>query len=149
MGSGDFLDSYNAALASQPSRDSNVKMAMKSKIEDTLRFRLKNARARAKSKGMPCDISMAWAKEKLEKNGYSCEMTRLPFCSNVSESKNSPYSPSLDRIDCAGGYTKNNVRIVLAGLNIMMLDWGEDVFNHISSHYHLANSSRTPKKSRE
>lgn len=43
-----------------------------------------------------------------------------------------PYFPSLDRIDSEKGYTKDNVRFVLASVNVALSDWGDDVLKEIS-----------------
>ena len=38
-----------------------------------------------------------------------------------------PWLPSIDRIDCAKGYSKANSRIVCLAANIAMSNWGEHV----------------------
>ncbi len=39
------------------------------------------------------------------------------------------------RIDSSKGYEKGNVRIVVFAANVMMLDWGLDVFEKVSKEY--------------
>lgn len=46
-----------------------------------------------------------------------------------------PYGPSFDRIDCSKGYTPENTRIVILAINIMLADWGTDVFEAVVSQY--------------
>lgn len=53
-------------------------------------------------------------------------------------SKINPYSPSLDRIDTSRGYTKDNVRLVVYAVNIMLMDWGESIFARVVNGYRYA-----------
>lgn len=39
-----------------------------------------------------------------------------------------PFAPSLDRINCGGGYTKDNTRIVCVAVNVAINTFGDDVF---------------------
>jgi hypothetical protein len=59
-----------------------------------------------------------------------------------ARTKISPYAPSLDRIDCRKGYTKDNVRIVVYALNVMLMDWGEVVFSRVAASYRYAKQQR-------
>ena len=42
--------------------------------------------------------------------------------------RSTPFIGSLDRIDCSGGYTKNNVHFICLSLNYAKRNWSEDVF---------------------
>jgi hypothetical protein len=84
---------------------------------------LKDAQRRAEEKELHIDIDHAWILERLHTG--VCEVTGLPF-SIQSGSGKMPYSPSLDRIDCAKGYTTNNVRVVLWIVNVIANEWGLD-----------------------
>jgi len=45
------------------------------------------------------------------------------------------YVPSLDRIVAGRGYTTDNARIVLLAVNVMLSDWGADVFEQVANSY--------------
>lgn len=60
-----------------------------------------------------------------------CAVSGIPFEQfHTCYSKN-PFSVSLDRVDPAGHYTKDNIRLVLTAVNIGMMDWGTDTYVRI------------------
>ena len=80
--------------------------------------------------------SPRWAIEKIENNNFRCELTNIAFFGReVPQCRVNPFSPSLDRIVPSKGYTKDNIRIILHGMNVMLLDWGTDLFEEFSSAY--------------
>ena len=63
-------------------------------------------------------------------------MTGIAFCFDLLKSAKdrfTPFSPSLDRIDCTGGYTKDNVRLICTALNLGLNTWGEDVYEKVAT----------------
>lgn len=72
---------------------------------------------RAKRKGLPFDLTYKWTAAHY--TGF-CELTGLPF--DLTPGKRSLYSPSLDRIDNSKGYTQDNCRFILWGLNAFKSD---------------------------
>lgn len=94
---------------------------------------LQHARIGAKSRGIPfglslCDLEEIW----LRCEGY-CEVSGLPFNLEFSEAhKRRPYAPSIDRVDCAKGYYKENCRLVCTSVNLAMNDFGEDILWEIA-----------------
>jgi hypothetical protein len=114
------------------------------RMEETERIlclRVKNARSRDRAKGRIPEITQEWAVAQLRRQQYRCRLTNIEFLCKDALSKNNPYSPSIDRIDNSKGYTLENVRIVLFAVNAMLLDWGEDVLNHVTDEYY----SRIPR----
>ncbi len=71
----------------------------------------KNARARARKRGIPFEITSDWIKEKLSIG--RCEVTGIPFADY-----HSPWSPSLDQIIPGHGYTKENTQLVVYAYNM-------------------------------
>lgn len=75
---------------------------------------LNNARARAKDKGLELTITREWLIERLEAG--RCAVTEIEFDLSVKlrgSGRMDPWSPSLDRIDSAQGYTPENCRLVV------------------------------------
>ena len=77
---------------------------------------------RAKRRGWDFDLPKEWFAGKI-RAGF-CELSGLPF---VLE-RNSPYLPSIDRIDSDKHYTPDNCRIILLILNLAKRDWAEEEF---------------------
>ncbi len=80
--------------------------------EGKLRMMLNSTKCRAKKKGIPFNLDAPWMTEHW--NGGACEVTGLEYILNVpAKWITGNYAPSIDRIDPAGGYTKNNCRLVV------------------------------------
>lgn len=73
---------------------------------------LTGARHRAAKQNLAFDLTREWCDENWT---GSCSLTKIKFELNA-EGRN-PYSPSLDKIDPAKGYTQTNCRFVLWGIN--------------------------------
>ena len=43
-----------------------------------------------------------------------------------------PFEPSLDRINCAEGYSASNTRLVCVAVNFGMNEWGEEVYRELA-----------------
>ncbi len=94
---------------------------------------LRDARSRSKKTGIFCDLTRDWISARL-KNG--CELTGLPFrYSNDGRSKMDPFAPSIDKRDPSRGYTQENCRVVLWGINMAIADFGEGVYAQIAGAY--------------
>lgn len=90
-----------------------------------------NAQKRAKTNGWPApDFGSTWLEEKI-RSGY-CEVTGIPFdltsqSSDTVHAKN-PWVPSIDRIDSAKPYVKENVQLVVYMYNVCKAEFShEDV----------------------
>jgi hypothetical protein len=76
-----------------------------------------SARRRSKESGVEFTITREFVLKKVMSG--MCEMTGLPFSFAHMGSKQGthPFAPSLDRIDPIKGYTPENSRLVLWGVN--------------------------------
>jgi hypothetical protein len=103
------------------------------------------AKRRAQEKQIDCDLDAGNVATLVRDQECRCAVTDLPFRgrSVTADWHANPYAPSLDRIDCAKGYTLGNVRVVLAAVNAALDEWGEDVLLDIAQ----ALTSRTPSLS--
>ena len=118
-------------------------------VEMTLAKSISGAKVRAAKKGLGFDIDIDWLLERAEKNGFCCELTGIEFfCGRFGLPIHRAFSPSLDRIDNRLGYVKNNVRIVLLAVNVMLSDWGPKVFEMIALNYAEVNAPDIGKKYR-
>lgn len=80
-----------------------------------------NAQKRAKANGWPVpDFDSLWVEEKIIAG--TCEVTGIPFdlTTKVSDSVHAknPWVPSLDRVDSAKPYAKDNVQVVVYMYNV-------------------------------
>jgi hypothetical protein len=66
----------------------------------------------------------------VEKADGRCMVSGLPFSAEAKREfgKRRPFAPSLDRIDSAIGYTKENCRIVSVIVNCALNEWGMEPF---------------------
>lgn len=86
-------------------------------------------RDRAEKNAWGFDIGKEWLYNEITRTGR-CAISGIPFTFaglDDADIRLRPFSPSIDRIDSKGGYTKDNVRIVLAALNIAFGEWGEKI----------------------
>lgn len=85
---------------------------------------IRAARQRAKKAGLPMELDLEWAVERMVR----CELSGLPF--NEDPGRH-PRSRSIDRIDSSKGYTKDNSRMICWALNAAFCDWGMEEFKRI------------------
>ena len=78
------------------------------------------AKRRAVERDLPFDLDVEWVLERLEAG--VCHLSGEPF--DLTEVRGFS-TPSLDKIDPKGGYTKENTRVILFGLNAALGTWGE------------------------
>lgn len=93
----------------------------------------------AKRRGIPLEISAKDAYEQIQNQNWKCALTgeQIKFAVNIRDCRNEQ-SASLDRIDNAKGYNKENIQWVHKKINIMRntLDlsefraWCLKVINH-------------------
>jgi len=91
-----------------------------------------NIKNRVKAKGWDFEIDAAFIQELFSKQSGKCALTKIPFTFNFEKCKTvkkDPFSPSIDRIDSAKGYTKDNVRLVCMVVNLALNEFGDDTFS--------------------
>ena len=86
----------------------------KQETERYFRQFMPRARRRSRLKGLPFDLMLDWALAQAEAQDFRCSLTGIEFfAKHAAASALNPYAPSIDRIDAKGGYTQDNVRIVV------------------------------------
>lgn len=138
-GTKEFRDNYwkaaNGAIITEAikSKKQYDAIVSKQKVEFAVEKAVRRARVRAKEKGVPCDITFEWAMDRVIERGSKCEMTGLQFFHPSGDGHRvHPFTPSIDRIDPTGGYTKGNCRIVTFAFNAGVNEWGPDVFEIVA-----------------
>ena len=96
---------------------------------------IKRAETRARSRSWEFDLTEVWVRDRIAKQNGRCVLTGIPFTTTPEPGRRNPFAPSIDRVDCSRGYTKDNVRIVLLSVNIALSDWGEEHFATIAHAY--------------
>ncbi len=93
---------------------------------------LRKLRRRCTEKGFDQpSIPVEWLVSRLERG--TCELSGVPFKRKAGT--RSPFSASVDRINCALGYTPENCRVILWALNAAFAEWGEDAFAEIAQQW--------------
>lgn len=88
------------------------------------RNRIKKVKQRSRKMGVKSNLTTGWLREKLKLT--NCEVTGLPF---DKENTNSPFYPSIDRVDSELGYTKDNCQLVVIIYNFAKSEYSVDVFH--------------------
>lgn len=145
-GSAEFWQTYALAASGTVSdllpgeRFAYERGVKRNEISLCIRRSLPRAKHRAKKKGMAFDLTEEWVLEQLERQGCKCALTGIPFLADEEGYRVRALAPSLDRIDNAFGYTTDNVRIVVLAVNVMLSDWGEDIFTRVVEGYQRGRS---------
>lgn len=107
------------------------------KITGKLYNIVKMARDRAQKNGLEFDLDVPYLISLCENQDYCCLLTGLKFSFASPENgwRTSPFSPSIDRIDSKMGYKKDNVRLVLWGINLALGEWGEETYSIMALAY--------------
>lgn len=102
-----------------------------------------DARRRAKGAGLAITIDSEWVRRRLDQIGHRCEVSGIVFShENPTQAHKRPFMPSLDRIDCRVGYVPENVRIVCVSVNMLLQDWGIEVYRRlIAAHQNAHHKS--------
>lgn len=136
-----FRRAYDLAAAGKPvphvkELPTTVEMGRKKLVDTHLKAGIGGARLRARKNNLDFDIDLDWALEEVTRNDLRCALTGIPFFSKrPKDCLQHPYAPSIDKIDPKGGYTRDNCRIVVYALNVMMHDWGTSVVEKVANAY--------------
>ena len=89
--------------------------------------------ARCAIKGWVSDVTMEDLIGVLWDSGGRCAISGIEFTWDREPWwQSAPFSPSVDRIECTRGYTKDNIRIVCTCVNAARRDWGDAVLLKMS-----------------
>lgn len=122
----------------RPGEEDSRSRLYKSTVNGRLVSLLGGARRRAKQKGLEYDLDLKWLLNLYKIQNGCCALTGLLLIFEFNKEfkrQFMPFSPSLDRIQSHGGYTKENTRLVCTAINVAMNHYGEGIFRQISSAY--------------
>lgn len=94
---------------------------------DIAKFLIRGAKSRAIKYGRDFDLTLEWARERWT---GKCELTGLSF--DWSKGLIHAFSPSIDRIDSAGGYLQTNCRFILQAINAFKGSQSDEVMIQIA-----------------
>lgn len=145
-GSPSFWGAYQAAMDGDeplPPPRPPKGLILRGRIGKTIEQILRAARTRARADGQPFDLDYEWAITQIEAQQFRCALTGIQFYSRFDGTcRVHPFGPSIDRIIPKGGYVRTNVRIVCFAVNVMLMDWGEPVFQTVANHYRAHGPAR-------
>lgn len=64
-----------------------------------------------------------------------CSQCKIPFEFNKTNFIRRPFAPSIDRINAKLGYTKDNVRLVCTIVNMVLNEFGDNIFDKMCRAY--------------
>lgn len=98
---------------------------------------LEAARGRAKKNNLQINIDLDYLLDLYEQQKGKCKLTNIDFNFEKKEKTKhfNPFSPSIDKIDSNGGYTKDNVRLVCTIVNLALNTFGEGDFKIMCEAY--------------
>jgi hypothetical protein len=105
-------------------------------IESALINILTMARGRSKVKGMDFELTLPMIMNLYNQQEGRCLLTGIPFeLEKPKQARTGAFSPSIDRIDSKRGYTIDNIRLVIWGINLGLGQWGEEIYAQIAEAY--------------
>lgn len=123
------LDHYVSQKTATPDIDQDIP------LKKGLQQALRKARERATLKNRTLTIDFEALTALYASQNGRCAVSNLAFDPAFQgPGRCNPYGISIDRIDNAQGYTKNNVRLVLTWVNNALADYGDTVMRHIVAH---------------
>lgn len=93
------------------------------------RSRLKHSKAKS-YRGIVLDIDYKFLRDLYDKQKGRCAISGLKMTYDVGQGRNH-YNISIDRIDSSRGYTKDNVQLVCAQVNMMKAEMDMEEFYNI------------------
>jgi hypothetical protein len=105
---------------------------------------------RSAKRGTPFHLTKDGFAELVAAANGRCVLTGIEFDQEPAAGNKRPYAASIDRIDCAIGYTDTNCRLVCVAVNLAMNRWGEEVLWRIAAGLvHAGSTSNAREKWRK
>ena len=103
----------------------------------------RSAKRRSTKRGLTFNLDTDYLEDLWGRQNGCCLLTGIKLNIPPESTGGSHFydSPSLDRVDPKGGYTKDNVRLVCYGVNCCLHDFGELVFKKVAEVLTFGKSS--------
>lgn len=104
-------------------------------LEDALWKAFDAASQRAKKRGLPFNLTIAYLIDRIEATKGRCELSGIAFDPRFDADRSyahNPYGVSIDRIEQSAGYVEGNVRLILTSLNFAINQWGLDAYLRVA-----------------
>lgn len=114
-------------------------------LGDIVALMFQHVRSRARKSSINFDIDKEFLTELFKAQNNTCALTGITFQyydNNDNLCHRRPFAPSLDRIDCKKGYTKDNVRLVCIIVNFALGEFGDQAFEKMCMSYANEHSPR-------
>jgi len=128
-------DGYNRMVFASPSsiKKNRERNRINYKVLNSRILRmLRHCKDRSEKKGIDFDLTIEWFQDQFKQNRCAISGEKFNFGIKVGNTRLDPYSPSVDRIDSAKGYTQDNCRIILTCLNLALNEWGLPLYIKIA-----------------
>lgn len=124
-------------LRNRPARTiKNRPQRLQKYYEDFVNTLFVSAKERARLNNLEFDIDKDFIMLLYENQSKKCSVTGIEFeHQKIENLRRRPFAPSLDRINSDAGYTKDNVRLVCAIVNIALSDFGDLAFDKMCKAY--------------
>ena len=97
--------------ADNPAKKAEIYRRSRTSVEARARAMLRTSQTRARSKGWDFDLDLPWILDRLLRGRCEATGLELSLVEHPTAYRH-PRSPSVDRLDSKGGYTKGNCQIV-------------------------------------
>ena len=94
--------------------------------------------ASAKRRGIEWSITKQQVEEKFQKQNGLCALSGI----KMEPKKNTPYRPSIDRIDSTKGYFEDNIQFICSRVNVMKNKFNQDEFVRLCGTIHEYNKEK-------
>jgi hypothetical protein len=109
-------------------------------LRGSINGKVSAARQRAKNKGKDFDIDIDFVQSLWESQGGLCALTGKKMGLRADKNSQESFSSfSIDRIDSSKGYTKDNVQLIMWGVNCMKSNMDMKLFFDFVSMVHTFN----------
>ena len=96
---------------------------------------LRNVKRRAKEAAINFDLTKEFIGILYQQQNSKCALTGIDFIFEKESTFRRPFAPSIDRINSDLGYTRDNVRLVCAVVNLALNEFGDKVFDKMCEAY--------------